>query len=163
MRRHGTLAISEHERQIDGIARPGARAMRRSGRAVVASGRKDATQVTRPCESQAGLILLAALAAQAAEDPDEITARLLSAIGWVNSDGTELTELTAGHASWDTRIVLHAWPYRPGPPAGRCLSSNAVPTPPHQARTLASIAAASRGPRHEPESAYARVLALTCC
>jgi len=59
-----------------------------------------------PCESQAGLILLAALAAQAAEDPDEITARLLSAIGWVNGDGTELTELTAGHASWDTRIVL---------------------------------------------------------
>jgi len=33
-------------------------------------------------------------------------ARLLSAIGWVNGDGTELTELTAGDASWDTRIVL---------------------------------------------------------
>ena len=59
-----------------------------------------------PCESQAGLILLAALAAQAAEDPDVTTARLLSAIGWVTGDGTELTELTAGHASWDTRIVL---------------------------------------------------------
>src|SRR5215831_14816893 len=59
-----------------------------------------------PCESQAGLILLAALAAQAAEDPDVTTARLLSAIGWVTGDGTELTELTAGHASWDSRIVL---------------------------------------------------------
>ena len=59
-----------------------------------------------PCESQAGLILLAALAAQAAEDPDVITACLLSATGWVTSDGTELTELTAGDASWDTRIVL---------------------------------------------------------
>jgi hypothetical protein len=59
-----------------------------------------------PCESQAGLILLAALAAQAAEDPDVTTARLLSAIGWVNGDSTELTELTAGHAYWDTRIVL---------------------------------------------------------
>jgi len=59
-----------------------------------------------PCESQAGLILLAALAAQTAEDPDVTTARLLSAIGWVNGDGTELTELTAGHASWDTKTVL---------------------------------------------------------
>src|SRR5215468_9512244 len=59
-----------------------------------------------PGESQAGLILLAALAAQAAEDPDVTTARLLSAIDWVTGDGTELTELTAGHASWDTRIVL---------------------------------------------------------
>jgi hypothetical protein len=59
-----------------------------------------------PCERQAGLILLAALAAQAAGDPDVITARLLSAIGWINGDGTELKELTAGHASWDTRIVL---------------------------------------------------------
>jgi hypothetical protein len=59
-----------------------------------------------PCESQAALILLAALAAQAAEDSDVTTARLLSAIGWVNGDGTELTELTAGHASWDARIVL---------------------------------------------------------
>src|SRR5262249_55361201 len=58
------------------------------------------------CESQAGLILLAALAAQAAEDPDVTTARPLSAIGWVTGDGTELTELTAGHASWDTRTVL---------------------------------------------------------
>ena len=59
-----------------------------------------------PCESQAGLLLLAALAARAPEDPDVITARLLSAIGWITGDGTELTELTAGDASWDTRIVL---------------------------------------------------------
>jgi hypothetical protein len=59
-----------------------------------------------PCERQAGLILLAALAAEAPGDPDVITARLLSAIGWLNGDGTELTELTAGHASWDTRTVL---------------------------------------------------------
>jgi hypothetical protein len=59
-----------------------------------------------PDSAPDGLILLAALAAQAAEDPDVTTARLLSAIGWVTGDGTELTELTAGHASWDTRIVL---------------------------------------------------------
>jgi Plasmid pRiA4b ORF-3-like protein len=59
-----------------------------------------------PCETQAGLILLLALAAEAAEDPDVITARLLGAIGWVNGDGAELTELAAGHASWDTKTVL---------------------------------------------------------
>ncbi len=59
-----------------------------------------------PCENQAGLILLAVLAAQAAGDPDVITARLLRAIGWINGDGTELTELAAGHASWNTKTVL---------------------------------------------------------
>ena len=59
-----------------------------------------------PCENQAGLILLAVLAAQSSGDPDVITARLLSAIGWINGDGTELTELTAGHASWNTKTVL---------------------------------------------------------
>lgn len=59
-----------------------------------------------PCERQAGLILLAALAAEASGDPDLIIARLLSAVGWVNGDGTEFTELTAGHASWDTKTVL---------------------------------------------------------
>jgi hypothetical protein len=58
------------------------------------------------CETHVGLILLLALAAEAAEDPDEITARLLSAIGWVNADGTELTERAAGQASWDTKTVL---------------------------------------------------------
>src|SRR5262249_26765154 len=60
-----------------------------------------------PGESQAGLILLAALAAQSAEDPDVTAARLLSAIGWLPGDGTEFTELTAGHASWDT--MISAW------------------------------------------------------
>lgn len=59
-----------------------------------------------PCETQAGLILLLALAGEAAEDPDVITARLLGAIGWLDGDGTELTELAAGHASWDTKTVL---------------------------------------------------------
>lgn len=58
------------------------------------------------CEIQAGLILLAVLAAQADGDPDSITARLLGAIGWVNGDGTDLDDLAAGHASWDTKTVL---------------------------------------------------------
>ncbi len=48
------------------------------------------------CETQAGLILLAVLATQTADGPDVIVARLLSAIGWINGDGTELDELTAG-------------------------------------------------------------------
>lgn len=58
------------------------------------------------CEHQAGLILLTALAAQAADDPDVIVARVLSAIGWACGDGTELTERAASHASWATMAVL---------------------------------------------------------
>jgi hypothetical protein len=58
------------------------------------------------CETHAGLILLLALAAEAAEDPDAIGARLLDAIGWVNQDGAELTQLAAGQAAWDTKTVL---------------------------------------------------------
>jgi Plasmid pRiA4b ORF-3-like protein len=58
------------------------------------------------CETQAGLILLAVLAGQAADDPDAIVARLLAAIGWVKGDGTELDDLTAAHASWDTKTAL---------------------------------------------------------
>jgi hypothetical protein len=59
-----------------------------------------------PCENQAGLILLAVLAARAGGSPNMITARLLGAIGWTKDDGSELTELTAGHASWNTKTVL---------------------------------------------------------
>lgn len=58
------------------------------------------------CENQAGLILVAALGAQAPGDPNVIVARLLGAIGWLNGDGTELSDLDAGHASWDTKTVL---------------------------------------------------------
>ena len=58
------------------------------------------------CEAQAGLILLAVLAAQAAAHPDVIVARLLRAIGWASGDGTELTERAAGHASWSTMAAL---------------------------------------------------------
>ena len=58
------------------------------------------------CETQAGLVLLAVLAAQAAAHPDVIVARLLRAIGWASGDGTKLTERAAGHASWSTMAVL---------------------------------------------------------
>jgi hypothetical protein len=61
------------------------------------------------CETQAGLILLTALAARTAQttrELDAMVARLLGAIGWVNGDGTELDDLAAAHACWDTRTVL---------------------------------------------------------
>ena len=46
-------------------------------------------------ETQAGLILLTVIAARAKGDPDVTVARLLSAIGWVNGNGTELDRLAA--------------------------------------------------------------------
>jgi hypothetical protein len=58
------------------------------------------------CETQAGLILLATLAAQSTDDPDTTIAELLTAIGWISSDGTPMTPSMAGHASWDTHSVL---------------------------------------------------------
>ena len=58
------------------------------------------------CETQAGLILLIVIAARAEGDPDTTAARLLSAIGWVNADGTDLDRHTAARACWDTRTVL---------------------------------------------------------
>jgi hypothetical protein len=58
------------------------------------------------CEAQAGLILLTLTAAQAEGDPDVTTAHLLSAIGWVNGDGTELDRFAAGQACRDTKTAL---------------------------------------------------------
>ncbi len=58
------------------------------------------------CETQAGLILLTVIAARAEGDPDVIVARLLSAIGWVNGNGTQLDSRAAGQACWDTRTAL---------------------------------------------------------
>jgi Plasmid pRiA4b ORF-3-like protein len=59
------------------------------------------------CEKQAGLLLLVGVAAQVPGDVDAVLARLLGAIGWISSDGTELTGAAAGYAAWDTRTVLH--------------------------------------------------------
>jgi Plasmid pRiA4b ORF-3-like protein len=61
---------------------------------------------TDRCEMQAGLLLLAAVAARVEGDVDEVLARLLGAIGWISGDGTELTGWAAAHAAWDTRTVL---------------------------------------------------------
>jgi Plasmid pRiA4b ORF-3-like protein len=58
------------------------------------------------CEVQAGLLLLAGVAAQVTGDVDAIVARMLGAIGWIASGGTELTRSMAARADWDTKTVL---------------------------------------------------------
>ena len=95
-KRHGTLLLTSHARKLRGdpVALWWHLAKRMPPRSPDL------------CESQAGIILLLAVAAEAAENADMITTRLLGAIGWVNGDGTELTELGAGQASWDTKTVL---------------------------------------------------------
>ena len=61
---------------------------------------------TDSCETQAGLLLLAVIAAGVSDDLDAVVARLLGAIGWISGDGTPLTGSTAATAAWDTRTVL---------------------------------------------------------
>ena len=58
------------------------------------------------CEVQAGLLLLAAVAARFSGDLDGFVARQLGAIGWISGDGTSLTRSAAASAAWDTRTVL---------------------------------------------------------
>lgn len=58
------------------------------------------------CETQAGLILLATLAARSTDDPDTTIAELLTAIGWMSSDGRPMTPLMAGQAAWNTQAAL---------------------------------------------------------
>ena len=59
-----------------------------------------------PCETQAGLLLLTAIAAGVPGDPAPVVARLLGAIGWTSGDGTQLSGSAAGAAAWDTSTVL---------------------------------------------------------
>jgi len=58
------------------------------------------------CETQAGLLLIAAIAAGVSSDLNAIVARLLGAIGWVSGDGTRLSGSAAASAAWDTKTVL---------------------------------------------------------
>jgi pRiA4b ORF-3-like protein len=58
------------------------------------------------CETQAGLLLLAVIAAGVSDDLDAVVARLLGAIGWISRDGRRLTGSAAAAAAWDTRTVL---------------------------------------------------------
>lgn len=59
-----------------------------------------------PITKQAGLLLLIAVAAGAADDLNDTIADLLGAIGWISDDGTPMTPLMASHAAWDNAAVL---------------------------------------------------------
>src|SRR5260221_2896762 len=59
------------------------------------------------CGRQAGLLLLLILAAREATDWEEITARVLTSIGWRTGFGEALTSSAAFHAAWNTHSVLH--------------------------------------------------------
>src|SRR5258708_85203 len=58
------------------------------------------------CGRQAGLLLLLILAAREATDWEEITARVLTTIGWRTGFGEALTSSAAFHAAWNTHSVL---------------------------------------------------------
>lgn len=57
------------------------------------------------CDRQAGLLLLLAIAADTADDPNATVARFLDAIGWMYTDGTRLTDSYFQEAR-ETRTVL---------------------------------------------------------
>ncbi|WP_020392348.1 plasmid pRiA4b ORF-3 family protein [Kribbella catacumbae] len=59
------------------------------------------------CETQAGLILLATLAARSTDNASRTIADVLAAIGWMGMDGTPMTPSMASQATWDTSTVLH--------------------------------------------------------
>jgi hypothetical protein len=61
---------------------------------------------SRTFEVHAGIILLICVAARFTDTLEETIGRLLTAIGWINSDGTPLTDIGASQATWDTRTVL---------------------------------------------------------
>lgn len=60
-----------------------------------------------PYANQAGLITLAALAAQSTDSVNRTVADLLTAIGWQASDRGPVTPSMAIEATWDTSVVLH--------------------------------------------------------
>jgi hypothetical protein len=57
-------------------------------------------------QRQAGLLLLVAVATQAADDLDETVARFMRDMGWASSDGTPLSSGLAGRAASATSAVL---------------------------------------------------------
>ncbi|GAA1256584.1 hypothetical protein GCM10009609_19690 [Pseudonocardia aurantiaca] len=72
-----------------------------------------------PCETQAGLTLLIAVAAGLTGDLDVTIARTLHAIGWMSDDGSPITGGVAGHAAWDTSAALRRLDALPGTPYRR--------------------------------------------
>jgi pRiA4b ORF-3-like protein len=75
------------------------------------------------CEVQAGLILLAAVAAEVPGDTDAVLAHMLGAIGWIAGDGTGFTGSMGRRAAWDTWTLLRRLggysQDRPGPGPGQ--------------------------------------------
>ncbi len=61
---------------------------------------------TDACQTQAGLMVLVATAAQITDNLDATVADLLGAIGWMSADGTQLTGSMASYAAWHTAAVL---------------------------------------------------------
>lgn len=61
---------------------------------------------TEPCVYQAGLLYLAALAAETTEDPDTLVAELLDALGWMGGDGSAITARSAAAAAFDVKDTL---------------------------------------------------------
>ncbi|MGH4002096.1 MAG: plasmid pRiA4b ORF-3 family protein, partial [Pseudonocardiaceae bacterium] len=67
---------------------------------------KTPPRCTDACQTQAGLIVLVATAAQITDDLNTTVADLLGEIGWVSGDDTPLTDSMASHAAWNTTTVL---------------------------------------------------------
>lgn len=61
---------------------------------------------TDASQTQAGLLVLLATAAKSTGELNAIVADLLGTIGWMNSDGTQLTGSMASHATWHTTALL---------------------------------------------------------
>jgi hypothetical protein len=57
-------------------------------------------------ETEAGLILLATLAAQSTDDPNKTIAEILTAIGWMDFDGTPVPPMSVGQVTWAISFVL---------------------------------------------------------
>ncbi|GAB3953144.1 hypothetical protein GCM10029976_092740 [Kribbella albertanoniae] len=59
-----------------------------------------------PYNTQAGLIVLVALAARSYADSHSTVASLLTALGWGFNDGRPISSTMASEAAWDTQAVL---------------------------------------------------------
>ena len=59
-----------------------------------------------PCEQQAGLLYLIAVAARTGDDPNHDVAELLNALGWTSGNDSPITKMMASRAAWNTKSVL---------------------------------------------------------
>ena len=87
------------------------------------------------CEAQPGLILLVCVAARCTDTLSGTVARMLSAIGWTNSDSGPLTGADAARATAGTHAMLQWLGALPSePPPSETLPSETLPfeTPPFE-------------------------------